>query len=54
MNRDTDAPSPVDPDERWTVGRLLTWTTDYLKRRGAESHLTGYKRGGSIFRCTGK
>jgi release factor glutamine methyltransferase len=37
MNRDTDAPSPVDPDERWTVGRLLTWTTDYLKRHGAES-----------------
>ena len=23
--------------ERWTVGRLLTWTTDYLKRRGSES-----------------
>jgi len=25
------------PDESWTVGRLLTWTTDYLKRRGSES-----------------
>ena len=25
------------PDEPWTVGRLLTWTTDYLKRRGSES-----------------
>src|SRR3954454_6819013 len=51
MPRDTDArrspgPSPpqaaapppaADPDERWTVGRLLTWTTDFLKRRGAES-----------------
>ncbi len=37
MTRDTDAPSPVDPDERWTVGRLLSWTTDFLKRRGAES-----------------
>ena len=37
MTRDSDAPAPVDPDERWTVGRLLTWTTDYLKRRGAES-----------------
>ncbi len=52
MNRDPDAPRPparsqpqapsasappVDPAERWTVGRLLTWTTDYLKRRGAES-----------------
>jgi release factor glutamine methyltransferase len=37
MNRDSDAAPPLDPDERWTVGRLLTWTTDYLKRRGAES-----------------
>src|SRR5262249_11342298 len=25
------------PAETWTVGRLLTWTTDYLKRRGAET-----------------
>ncbi len=25
------------PDDSWTVGRLLTWTTDYLKRRGSES-----------------
>src|SRR5947209_1031203 len=25
-----------DPD-RWTVGRLLTWTTDFLKKRGSES-----------------
>jgi release factor glutamine methyltransferase len=26
------------PDsEAWTVGRLLTWTTDYLKRQGASS-----------------
>ncbi len=24
-------------DEAWTVGRLLQWTTDYLKRHGAES-----------------
>ncbi len=23
--------------ESWTVGRLLTWTTDYLKRQGAEA-----------------
>ncbi len=23
--------------ESWTVGRLLTWTTDYLKRRGSPS-----------------
>ncbi len=25
------------PDDHWTVGRLLTWTTDYLKRHGSES-----------------
>jgi release factor glutamine methyltransferase len=23
--------------ETWTVGRLLTWTTDYLRQRGAEN-----------------
>jgi release factor glutamine methyltransferase len=23
-------------DDRWTVGRLLTWTADYLQRRGSE------------------
>ena len=23
--------------DRWTVGRLLTWTTDYLKQHGADS-----------------
>ncbi len=28
---------PPDPDARWTVGRLLVWTSEYLKRRGAES-----------------
>jgi release factor glutamine methyltransferase len=38
----------------WTVGRLLTWTTDYLKRRGSESprldaevmlaHVQGWQR----------
>lgn len=27
----------TDPAESWTVGRLLTWTADFLKRRGAES-----------------
>src|SRR3954469_7438717 len=48
MNPDADAPrprpqaqdaqpAPAGPDDRWTVGRLLTWTTDFLKRRGAES-----------------
>jgi release factor glutamine methyltransferase len=24
-------------EDAWTVGRLLTWTADYLKRRGSES-----------------
>src|SRR3954468_8232373 len=48
MTRDTDAfrspsqgqgaqPAPAGPDDRWTVGRLLTWTADYLKRRDAEN-----------------
>jgi release factor glutamine methyltransferase len=31
------APASGESDDRWTVGRLLTWTADYLKRRGAES-----------------
>lgn len=31
-------PTPsVSPDEAWTVLRLLTWTTDFLKRKGSES-----------------
>ncbi len=25
------------PDEPWTICRLLTWTTDFLRRRGSES-----------------
>jgi release factor glutamine methyltransferase len=25
------------PEEPWTIGRLLSWTTDYLKRHGSES-----------------
>ncbi len=29
MRRDVDGP--------WTVGRLLTWTADFLKKKGAES-----------------
>jgi release factor glutamine methyltransferase len=37
MTPNTEMPRPAELDERWTVGRLLTWTTDYLKRRGAES-----------------
>jgi release factor glutamine methyltransferase len=29
---------PDKPDEEsWTIGRLLSWTADYLKRRGSES-----------------
>ena len=23
--------------DRWTIGRLLTWTTDFLGKKGAES-----------------
>ncbi len=33
----TSSPAEANGSDRWTVGRLLTWTTDYLKRRGAES-----------------
>ena len=30
--------SPNDPlSEAWTIGRLLSWTADYLKRKGSES-----------------
>jgi release factor glutamine methyltransferase len=25
------------PDESWTIGRLLTWTIDYLARHGVEN-----------------
>ena len=36
-----DAPSPsppaADQPEAWTVGRLLTWTTDWLAGRGSDS-----------------
>ncbi|WP_406695238.1 peptide chain release factor N(5)-glutamine methyltransferase [Singulisphaera sp. Ch08] len=32
-----DPAPPPDSNERWTVGRLLTWTADFLKRKGAES-----------------
>lgn len=27
----------MSTDQPWTVGRLLTWTTDYLKKSGADS-----------------
>jgi release factor glutamine methyltransferase len=28
---------PSDPEDRWTVGRLLNWTRDFLKTKGSES-----------------
>jgi release factor glutamine methyltransferase len=28
---------PTEAAERWNVGRLITWTTDFLRRKGAES-----------------
>ena len=62
----TDPPQPAPSGEPaapppaarsaddWTIGRLLSWTTDYLKRHGAESprldaevmlaHVLGYER----------
>ncbi|MFO0951786.1 MAG: peptide chain release factor N(5)-glutamine methyltransferase [Isosphaeraceae bacterium] len=39
----TSAPPASPPSssegegERWTIGRLLSWTTDFLKKRGSES-----------------
>lgn len=35
-----DAPGAVPPnrsEDAWTVGRLLSWTTEFLKKRGSES-----------------
>lgn len=29
--------SMTTPDEKWTIGRLLTWTKDYLERQGVEN-----------------
>lgn len=39
MNGQAEAPEPTSTasDDRWTVLRLLTWTSDYLKRQGSES-----------------
>jgi release factor glutamine methyltransferase len=41
MNGRHQSTSPTSPaarpEDSWTVGRLLTWTTDYLKRNGSES-----------------
>ncbi len=28
---------PAAPDDRWSVGRLLGWTKDFLKKKGSES-----------------
>jgi release factor glutamine methyltransferase len=28
---------PSDPEDRWTVGRLLSWTRDFLKKKGSDS-----------------
>jgi len=30
------APPPSRSEEAWTVGRLLSWTTDFLRKRGSE------------------
>ncbi len=27
----------MSSQEPWTIGRLLTWTTDYLKQHGSDS-----------------
>ena len=27
----------MSEQERWTIGRLLQWTTDYLKQQGSAS-----------------
>ena len=28
---------PAEADDRWTVGRLLTWTREFLQKKGSES-----------------
>ena len=28
---------PADAEDRWTVGRLLTWTRDFLQKKGSDS-----------------
>ncbi len=28
---------PGESEERWTIGRLLTWTANFLKKKGSES-----------------
>jgi release factor glutamine methyltransferase len=49
-----DADGETRPEDSWTVGRLLTWTTDFLKRHRSESprldaevmlaHVLGWQR----------
>jgi release factor glutamine methyltransferase len=44
----------MPPDDQWTIGRLLAWTADFLKRKGSDSprldaevmlaHVLGYER----------
>jgi len=35
--RSSAANSSAMPDEPWTIGRLLNWTTDFLRDKGVES-----------------
>ena len=43
---------PTDPEDRWTVGRLLTWTKDFLKKKGSESpRLDAEVLLASVLRC---
>ena len=32
-----DADAPTTPEDRWTVKRLRSWTTDHFRKRGVES-----------------
>ena len=36
-SRDSHAGAVEKPEDAWTVGRLLNWTTDYLRKHGSES-----------------
>jgi len=37
MPDETTHAAPPDLADRWNVGRLLAWTTDFLRRKGSES-----------------
>ena len=28
---------PAEADDRWTVGRLVNWTKDFLQKKGSDS-----------------